>query len=90
MGAQPRRRASLRRFGLPLALAIIGYGAEPSFAQTLPQGSNLAGGTSLVSTIAVPPAVNIGSVPLPTSAPRTVASSPFPALVLRSRVVGRA
>lgn len=94
MGARPRRRASLWRFGMPLTLAVIGYGTESSFAHTLPQGSNAAGGAPLVPTSAPPPAVtavgnvggasapavNGGAMPPPTSAPRTAVSSPFPAL----------
>jgi hypothetical protein len=62
------------------ALAVISYTAEPSFAQILPKGSNVASAASLVSTFAVPPGVNGGYVPPPTSAPRTAVSSPFPAL----------
>jgi hypothetical protein len=62
------------------ALAAISYTAEPSFAEILPQGSNVASAASLVSPVAVPPGVNGGYVPPPTSAPRTAVSSPFPAL----------
>jgi filamentous hemagglutinin family protein len=49
MSARPRRRASLRRFGMPLALTVIGYAAAPSFAQTLPQGGNVVGGAGTIT-----------------------------------------
>jgi filamentous hemagglutinin family protein len=44
-----KKRVSIRRFGWPLALAVLGYSVVQAFAQTLPQGGTVVGGSGTIT-----------------------------------------